>query len=41
MLDSVAEKRIMHPAPLRKSEVALLFNNLSGQSVWALECTDS
>ncbi|MDD9276931.1 hypothetical protein PVL95_24900, partial [Escherichia coli] len=30
MLDSVAGKRIMHtPAPLRKSEAALLFNNLS------------
>ncbi|MCL7103320.1 hypothetical protein MWJ98_22375, partial [Escherichia coli] len=29
-VDSVAGKRIMHhPAPLRKSEAALLFNNLS------------
>ncbi|MCL7107843.1 hypothetical protein, partial [Escherichia coli] len=29
-VDSVGGKRIMHhPAPLRKSEAALLFNNLS------------
>ncbi len=29
MLDSVAGKRIMHTPLLRKSEAALLFNNLS------------
>ncbi len=30
----------MHTPPLRKSEAALLFNNLS-DNLWALEDTDS
>ena len=40
MLDSVAGKYYVHPAP-EESEAALLFNNLSDNLCGALEDTDS